>query len=130
MRLLRAGDADVWVFRSTSPEAAALAGVLTEDERARADRAIRSEQRRRFSGVRGTLRTILARYLDLDPLEVPIAYGPQGKPHLSRELESPLCFSVSHSGDLAAIAVRRCGEVGVDVELRRPRERLPRLADA
>src|SRR5436190_11419233 len=130
MRLLRVADADVWLFRSRSPEAAAVAGVLSEDERARACRAVRAERRERFSGVRGSLRTILSRYLELDPLEVPIAYGPQGKPHLAPELGAPLCFSVSHSGDLAAIAVRRSGEVGVDVELRRPRERLPRLADA
>jgi 4'-phosphopantetheinyl transferase len=120
----------VWVFRSTSAEAASAASLLTEDEQARVERAHALEARQRFAAVRGTLRQILSGYLDMEPLRVPIAYGPQGKPHLAPELGSTLCFSVSHSGPLAAIAVRRAGEVGVDVELRRPRERLPRMADA
>jgi 4'-phosphopantetheinyl transferase len=124
------GEADVWLFRPSSPAARAHTGRLSEDERERAQRLRRSEQRLRFSAVRGTLRTILSRYLDIAPHEIPIAYGPQGKPHVAPEAHSSLRFNVSHSGALAAIAVTRHGEIGVDVELRVPRPRLPLLAEA
>jgi 4'-phosphopantetheinyl transferase len=126
VRSVSVAGADVWVFRSLSPEARASAHLLSEDELERVERARRGEARERFAAVRGTLRAILSSYLDVDPLEVPIVYGPQGKPYL----ESGPAFSVSHSGSLAAIAVLDSGEVGVDVEQRTPRERLPLLASA
>ena len=130
MRVLRLEDADVWLFRPSSPEARAAAGHLTDDERERAGRIRRSEHRMRFSAVRGTLRTILSRYLDTAPLEIPIVYGPQGKPQLPPEAGSPLRFNLSHSGALAAVAVTQDSEIGVDLELRVPRPRLPLLVEA
>ena len=127
---LAPGEADVWLFKPSSPDAVEAAERLSEEERARAERLRRPEHRLRFSAVRGTVRTILSRYLDVDPLEVPIVYGPQGKPHVSPRAESEIRFNVSHSGALAAVAVTLHDEVGVDVELRVPRPRLPALADA
>jgi 4'-phosphopantetheinyl transferase len=102
---------------------------LTSDEAARA-RRVRERQRARFTAVRGTLRELLGVYTGLAPRSVPIAYGADGKPHLDPELGTPIAFNVSHSGDLAAIAIASHREVGVDIELRRPRKRLPMLADA
>jgi 4'-phosphopantetheinyl transferase len=104
VRALRLGPVDVWLFRPAA-----------EDRRAAA---------------RATLRTILSRYLDMDPQEVPFVRGPQGKPRLAPEVGSTLRFNLSHSGKLAAVAVTREEEVGVDVELRAPRPRMPVLADA
>lgn len=103
---------------------------LSEEELERCAQLKRSEHRERFAAVRGSLRTVLGRYLDMDPSEIPIVYGPQGKPHLPLELDSPVSFNVSHSGALAAIAVTRTAPLGVDVELRVPRPRLPELAEA
>lgn len=128
--LPRAGEADLWVFRPTSDAARAASAHVTEDEQERLTRLTRHERRERFAAVRGTLRTVLARYLDMAPREIPIVYGPQGKPHLPPELDSPLSFNLSHSGALAAIAVTRTARLGVDVELRVPRPRLPVLAEA
>jgi 4'-phosphopantetheinyl transferase len=128
--VLRVDEADVWLFRSSSPAARAAVGRLTEEEQARAQRLRRADHRMRFAAVRGTLRTILSRYLDAAPLEVPIVYGPQGKPGLAPEAGSELRFNVSHSGALAAIAVAQGGEIGVDIELRVPRPRLPILIEA
>jgi 4'-phosphopantetheinyl transferase len=104
VRALRLGPVDVWLFRPAA-----------DDTRAAA---------------RGTLRTILSRYLDMDPEEVPFVRGPQGKPRLAPEVGSTLRFNLSHSGRLAAVAVTRREEVGVDLELRAPRPRMPILADA
>jgi 4'-phosphopantetheinyl transferase len=61
----------------------------------------------------GPLRAILAARLGTAPV---IVRGPHGKPELAgRELE----FNVSHSGELALIAVSDAGPIGVDVEQHR-----------
>ena len=127
--LPRAGEADLWVFRPSSEHALAAPVHLSEEELERRARLTRHEHRERFAAVRGTLRTVLGRYLDMPPGEIPIVYGPQGKPHLPLELDSPVSFSVSHSGALAAIAVTRTARLGVDVELLVPRPRLPALTE-
>jgi phosphopantetheinyl transferase len=113
-----------------SPERArTVGGALVEEEVARAARA-RPGRGAKFTAVRGTLRIALARTLDLAPSEVPIVYGVHGKPALDAALGSDVHFNVSHTGGLAAIALARGREVGVDVELQRPRKRLDLLARA
>ncbi|HKP92230.1 MAG TPA: 4'-phosphopantetheinyl transferase superfamily protein [Thermoleophilaceae bacterium] len=113
-----------------SPERARAVGrALVDEEAARAAR-VRPGRGAKFTAVRGTLRTVLARELDLAPREVPIVYGEHGKPALDPELGCRVHFNVSHTGGLAAIAIARGRELGVDVELHRPRKRLDLLARA
>lgn len=60
---------------------------------------------------------VLARYLDEEPEALRFDRRPDGKPFL---VDHPaLCFNLSHSGGLVAVAVAR-HEVGVDIERRRP----------
>jgi 4'-phosphopantetheinyl transferase len=73
--------------------------------------------RSRWGAGRGVLREVLGRALGCAPSEVKFRYGAHGKPGLA---DSPLHFNISHSGALAVIALARV-EVGVDVELPRPR---------
>ena len=73
--------------------------------------------RSRWGAARGILREVLGRALELAPAAVRFAYGAHGKPHV---VGSTLEFNISHSGDLAVIALAQV-EVGVDVELPRPR---------
>ncbi len=92
---------------------------LTVDERARAQRLVRPRDGRRFVLCRGALRVIVAGLLDREPGAVEFRSGPGGKPILPpREPgnQPPWHFNVSHSGDLALIAVSRTRELGVDVE--------------
>jgi 4'-phosphopantetheinyl transferase len=84
--------------------------------RARADREGRA------------LREVLVLYLDEDPAGIELRRGAHGKPALA-DPSSSLRFNLSHSGDLALIAVTHGREVGVDVERIRPRRDLPRLAE-
>jgi 4'-phosphopantetheinyl transferase len=113
-----------------SPERAQMVGgALSDDERARAARA-RPGRGEKFTAVRGTLRIALARELDTAPRELAIVYGEHGKPALGETPGSDLRFNVSHTGGLAAIALARGRDVGVDVELHRPRRRLDLLARA
>ena len=73
--------------------------------------------RSRWGTGRGILREVLGRALGCAPREVRFRYGAHGKPDLAG---SPLRFNISHSGALAVIALAQV-EVGVDVELPRPR---------
>jgi len=73
--------------------------------------------RSRWGAARGILREVLGRALGCAPSEVRFAYGSHGKPYVP---DAPLRFNISHSGAMAVIALARV-EVGVDVELPRPR---------
>jgi 4'-phosphopantetheinyl transferase len=101
---------------------------LSPDERSRASRFVFDRDRVRFVVCRGSLRAILARYLHASPTQIEFRYAVQGKPSLAPLPDRPLYFNVSHSGELALIALRARGEVGVDVEQLRPIEEAEAIA--
>lgn len=105
----------------------ALEALLSSEERARAARYRFEEPRRQFVVCRGTLREILAAELSLAPEAVTFTVNAHGKPALAGD--SDLRFNVAHSAQLALIAVARGREVGIDVELVRPMERLAALVE-
>lgn len=98
--------------------------ILSEDERARAARFVRARERRRFARCRAALRQILGELLDRPPGSLRFRVRAAGKPELEpdtgsgpeTQLSPALRFNVSHSADLAVIAVAVGREVGVDVE--------------
>ena len=101
---------------------AAAAGALSEDERARASRFSFEADRGRFVASHVALRRILASYLDATPASLAFGTLAHGKPFLDAPAHGrSLRFSLSHSGDLALVAVSLGREVGVDVERVRPR---------
>ncbi len=71
---------------------------------------------RRFIVRRGLLRQILGKYLDYPPERIRFVYNAHGKPFLAPEHSSDLQFSLSDSGDMAALAVGLGEPVGLDVE--------------
>lgn len=105
-----------------------LHALLSADERERAARG-RPDVRRRFVACRGRLRLMLARLLGVEPRNVKFCYGEYGKPSLEGEDAHGWRFNVSHSGDVAIIAVSR-SEVGVDLELADGRGSLDSLASS
>lgn len=93
--------------------------LLSEDERARADRFHFEQDRRRFVLRRGLLRMILGQYLQVESACIRFAYGAFGKPVLSFPIATGatgLHFSVSHSAGLVLFAVTAGTPVGIDVE--------------
>jgi len=88
---------------------------LPEDERQRAAALLRPLARRRWVASRWLLRGVLARYLRRPAAEIRLETGEHGKPRLAGPWGS-LAFNLSHSEDLALIAVAAGREVGVDVE--------------
>lgn len=111
-------DLWTWPLEASRKETAALEAVLSADERRRAASFIFAPDRRRFIVGRGRLRLILSRYVALPPEALRFRYGAHGKPALSSARTAP-CFNLSHSGELAALAIASC-DVGVDIEEIRP----------
>lgn len=87
-------------------------GLLPSVDLRRADRIQGERNRARWVAARAGLRALLGGYLDADPAA--LALDEHAKPRL--EPHSPLRFNLSHSGEVALVAVARDREVGADVE--------------
>jgi 4'-phosphopantetheinyl transferase len=109
----------------TTAQLPQLAQTLSSDEQARAERFYFEQHRHRYIAGRGILRTILGRYLGIEPEKVQFAYSSRGKPML---VWSQFSFNLSHSENLALYAVTRDRLVGVDIEYMRPMSDLEQLA--
>jgi 4'-phosphopantetheinyl transferase len=89
--------------------------MLSERERARANRFSRDSDRSRFITAHGALREVLSEYCGVPPEALHFEQNEFGKPHLGHFPR--IQFNLSHSGDIALIAVADSGcRVGVDVE--------------
>lgn len=119
---LELGPASVHVWRIPlddwrSSERAALYASLSPDEQLRAARFHFERDRDRFVVAHGVLRELLGRYLDTAPAALSFAYSAYGKPAL-KQPETTLRFNLSHSHQLALLAVASERELGVDIEYR------------
>jgi 4'-phosphopantetheinyl transferase len=95
---------------------ARLYATLTPDERTRSARFQFERDRQRFVVARGVLRDLLGRYLQTQPGHIRFVYNTFGKPDLGPEFGNRLKFNLSHSTDLALIAIATASDVGVDLE--------------
>jgi 4'-phosphopantetheinyl transferase len=102
-----------------------LTALLGPVELARAERFSTPDERRRHVVSHAVLQLILSAFTGCDPRFLHIATTVRGKPYL---VDRGPHFSLSHDGDVALIAVTRCGNVGVDVERVRPDLRLDEFA--
>src|SRR5262245_22077725 len=105
---LERGHIHVWRTRLDQPDSL-LPGYLqclSEDERARAMRFVYQQPRRDYTVARSFLRTILGRYLRMDPSQVSFAYNGYGKPSIATAYNpGPLFFNLTHSHQIALLAV-------------------------
>lgn len=97
--------------------------LLSSDESVRADKFVFPADRSRFIRSRSALRLILSRYLDYDPGDFSFRYNEHGKPELSAPPVSDLRFNLSHSAEVAVIAVASGRNVGVDINTIAPAAR-------
>lgn len=101
--------------------------VLDSDEQARAGKFKNDLLRRRYVEVHGRLRKLLARILNEAPEKINIKTAEHGKPYL---VDTPeLVFNLSHSADLMVIAVGRNCQLGVDIEICKPKSSFTGLVD-
>lgn len=111
--ILNEARIDLWQF-SLIHELPNANRILNAEERARAERFYFSRHQRRFSTARATLRIILARYLNTSAERLEFSYNAHGKPKVINTAR--LQFNLSHTGDLALLAVGKGFPMGVDIE--------------
>lgn len=121
------GEIHVWCADLDAP-GWPNAGGLPADERARANRFLRTEARVRWVTARWALRMVLSRYLEQEPAEIKLGRGKHGKPCLAEEPER-LEFNLSHSAAIALIGVCDNRAVGADIEKIEMRGDLTELAE-
>src|SRR4051794_8503873 len=96
-----------------------LSACISPDEIERAQHYVSERDRRRFKVARGFLRHLLTTYTGVPAHLHRFDYGARGKPRLPA-MTSSLHFNVTHSGELAVIALTANREAGVDIEEVRP----------
>jgi 4'-phosphopantetheinyl transferase len=108
---------EVHVWRSHADRWSGNGGVLSAEEGARAARFRFYLDRRRWMAARVLLRNVLAHYLEVTPAGLELGATEDGRPLVRWPQDAAwLCFSVSHAGEVALVAVTRGQRVGVDVE--------------
>ena len=112
------GEVHIWTIGLGAPRetVARLLGTLSLDERERAARRSLEHEQRRFIVAHGALRDVLAGYLGTRASQIGFVHGASGKPALGPEWNARLRFSLTHSAELALVAIAAGADVGVDVE--------------
>jgi 4'-phosphopantetheinyl transferase len=114
--------ARVWIVPVDVPPdtAASCRDVIDDSERARAAAFLNPRDRQRFTVAHGALRFLAGRELGTAPGTLTWIPGPHGKPGLAPPW-SGLHTSLSHSGDMIAVAVSTGRPVGIDIQHLVPR---------
>lgn len=123
-------EVHVWVIELGVPDADSAFRILDPSEIQRAQAFRVAAPRRQFVASRVGLRSILAGCLGVLPRDVGVLTADGGKPFLDPARHgSRVRFNLSHSGELALLAVGAGVEVGVDIEQLRPLPDLQQLVD-
>jgi 4'-phosphopantetheinyl transferase len=123
------GEVHVWLADLDLQDAAVekLSSLLDPQEKHRAARFLVLPARKQFVISRGFLRTVLGKYLDVDPRAIQFRLTSHGKPELAEDRGA--YFNLSHTEGLAAIGITRVSSIGVDVESTRRKVEALQLAD-
>lgn len=94
---------------------------LPDAQRQRASRFATTDLQRRYVAAHVGLRRLLGNRLRIPPHEIRLVTGAFGKPALAPEMRTiDLRFNLTHSADVALVALAAGVEVGVDVERSAP----------
>ena len=118
-------------LNGTSQCLESCAGWLDEEERHRAARLVREENRRHYVLAHGGLRAVLRKYLGALPDKIVLGRSATGKPFLTGDLRDrfAITFNLSHAHGRALIAVSKGQEIGVDLELVRSDVEVTKLSE-
>lgn len=91
--------------------------LLSAAEKERSERFKFYKHRKAFIASHGFMHSALAGYLDIEASEIEFEHTQQGKPFLieSQNREN-IQFNLSHSNNMAILAVCKQHEVGIDIE--------------
>jgi len=91
--------------------------LLSAAEKERSERFKFYKHRKNYIASHGFLHTVLSYYVDTPANEITFSLGEQGKPSIISEQNSDnIQFNLSHSGNLAILAICKNHQLGVDIE--------------
>ncbi|NOS76362.1 MAG: 4'-phosphopantetheinyl transferase superfamily protein [Nitrospira sp.] len=132
-RSLLVSTIDIWPLTLTGEdtEYGRCLDWLDQQERERASRFLRRQDRERYVLAHGGLRFILGLYLGLAPARIEFSSTATGKPTVAglRPEHAALTFNLSHAHGNAMVAIAQGREVGVDLELIREDVEALKLAE-
>jgi 4'-phosphopantetheinyl transferase len=116
-----AGEIHVWqaALGMEKEQSPGYYDLLSDIEKARAERLRIEIARQRFIAAHANLRQVLGKYLHQAPSELVFETAAGGKPVLAGKSQTPgniLHFNLAHSRDLILISVSREWETGIDLE--------------
>ncbi|MBN8605888.1 MAG: 4'-phosphopantetheinyl transferase superfamily protein [Caulobacterales bacterium] len=111
-------DVFVWALDPEQPAPEAALATLSQAERARMARFVFDKDRFRYGQSHARMRALLAGRLGVSPSDVALAESEHGKPSIPGGPQ----FNLSHSHNLAALAIGENVELGMDIEWVRPVE--------
>ena len=92
--------------------------LLSPDEKNRAQKFRFAKDSRNFIVARGILRSLIGKYLEINPAEISFQYNKFGKPGIA--YNNSLQFNISHSKNIALFAFTKRFNIGIDVEFVNP----------
>lgn len=107
----------IQVWRCDLERQAGSVELLDERERERATKFVFDRDRTRYIAAHSFVRQVLGRYVGRPPEQLAFSIGRNGKPSLSGI--AGCSFNLSHSQQIAYLAIAERGEIGIDVEVRR-----------
>lgn len=116
---LEAGTIHIWLSYLNLHETRLkhLYPLLSADEKERSERLKLYKHRKRFIASHGFMRSVLSLYLDTPAEQLEFSFKEHGKPELILNQHQPdIRFNLSHSNNLAILAVSQSNEVGIDIE--------------
>jgi 4'-phosphopantetheinyl transferase len=125
---LQGRDIHVWTLRTAASRnvIAEFEGILAPDEKRRAAQFRLGRPRESYILTRAILRYLLGSYLGQRPASIQLEYRANGKPALVPD--AGIRFNVTHSGDMAALALTNCCDIGIDLEQLRPLPEFDQIA--
>jgi len=119
LAMLNENEVHIWLNYLNVHEARIkhLYPLLSDVERERSERFKFYKHRKAFIASHGFLHSVLAYYIDCDADEIEFTQGEFGKPSLIQQ-QNPhnIQFNLSHSNNIAMLAVCKQHSLGIDVE--------------
>lgn len=117
---LQRGIVDIWLCQADTVKDKFdyFRSLLSVEEQARAQRFKLEIHRNRFIMSHGFKRSVLAKYLSIEPAHIQFQSGEKGKPSLIAvdDDQQDIKFNLSHTQDITLLALSRDTELGIDIE--------------
>src|SRR6185437_10433726 len=118
---LETNGVHVWAWDLDCPPHDSDWSVLSNEETLRARRFVYPVDRDRYVRAHATMRTLLGGYLGIEAARINFSTHAYGKPQFEPAPGAPsIHFNLTHSNNIAALAISRDYLLGIDVERIRP----------